>query len=84
VPVRAVLEGTVYRAHAEHVPKYGVARCPRDAPAIPPVMRRRAESRLLLSRESGSGRRWCCDACGNRARVAAHYRRSRQRRPVRA
>src|SRR5215211_5108985 len=24
-----------------------------------------------------SGRRWCCAACGNRARVARHYRRTR-------
>jgi predicted RNA-binding Zn ribbon-like protein len=22
-------------------------------------------------------RRWCCDACGNRARQARHYRRTR-------
>lgn len=25
------------------------------------------------------GRRWCCAACGNRARVARHYRRTRAR-----
>lgn len=26
---------------------------------------------------AASGRRWCCAACGNRARVARHYRRTR-------
>jgi predicted RNA-binding Zn ribbon-like protein len=29
-------------------------------------------------------RRWCCAACGNRARAARHYRRSRERAAARA
>jgi len=27
-------------------------------------------------------RRWCCSACGNRARVARHYRRTRSSKPA--
>jgi predicted RNA-binding Zn ribbon-like protein len=29
-------------------------------------------------------RRWCCSACGNRARAARHYRRTRKRATARA
>jgi predicted RNA-binding Zn ribbon-like protein len=34
---------------------------------------------FFLANPSRPGQRWCCAACGNRARVAAHYRHHVQR-----